>query len=427
MKKYMLLLALLPLAARAQLLRPAAPAAAGMSAERLNRIDTLILEYISRGYVNGVTAMVIRDGKIVYNKAFGYDNTALKTPEKTDNIFRIASQTKAITSVALMTLYEEGKFLLDDPVSRYIPEFARPQVLKTFNPADSSWTTEPATREITIRHLLTHTSGIGYAQIGSKEANAIYAKAGVIAGIGVKDALLADKMKILGKLPLFHNPGEKWTYGLNTDVLGYLIEVLSGKPLDQFLRDRLFTPLGMKDTYFYLPPEKQGRLVTLYSEDKKTKLIAPMPADIELQGARLIPDYPKMKGSYFSGGGGLSSTMYDYAIFLQMLLNGGSYNGVRILSRNTVRIMTMNQTGDLPTGWNSQDNFGLGFAVVNEKSSGVSLLPAGVFSWGGMFNTAYWADPKEKLIGIIYKNIWPTTHGELNDKYKVLVYQAIND
>ncbi|CAL1521524.1 serine hydrolase domain-containing protein [Chitinophaga sp. MM2321] len=428
MKKLLFSLFLLStIIADAQVLRTATPAEAGMSAERLNRIDTVVQQYIDKGYVNGVTAMIIRDGKIVYNKAFGYDDITKKTVEKTDNIFRIASQTKAITSLAVMMLYEEGKFLLDDPISAYIPEFAHPRVLKTFNLKDTTYTSEPASREITIRDLLTHTSGLGYAQIGSPQAVAVYGKAGIVAGVGLNNLLLGDKIKILGGLPLMHNPGEKWTYGLNTDVLGYLVEVLSGKPLDQFLKERIFDPLGMKDTYFYLPKEKQSRLATLYTEDQKTHKISKMPSTIELQGQTFYTNYPESKGTYFSGGGGLSSTMYDYAIFLQMMLNGGTYNNVRILSRNTVRIMTLNQTGDLSTGWNTKDNFGLGFSVVNDKSSGATPAPTGVFGWGGMFSTTYWADPKEKIIGLIYKNIWPTSHGELNDKYKVLVYQAIND
>src|SRR5690606_33940078 len=200
-----------------------------------------------------------KDGKIVYHKAIGYNDLDKKTPLKRDAIFRIASQTKAITSVAVMMLYEEGKFLLKDPISKYIPEFAKPRVLDKFNAEDTTYTTVPTKREITIHDLLTHTSGIGYAQIGSKEANAIYAKNGIVGGIGVGQILLADKIKKLGTLPLFHQPGEQWTYGLNTDVLGYLVEVASGMSLDEFFRKKIFEPLGMKDTYFYLPREKYNR------------------------------------------------------------------------------------------------------------------------------------------------------------------------
>jgi CubicO group peptidase (beta-lactamase class C family) len=236
-------------------LQEAKPESVMVSSERLKRIDSNINKWVADGRTNGAVALIVRDGKIVYQKAFGYDDPEKKVPMRTDNIFRIASQSKAITSVAVMMLYEEGKFLLDDPISRYLPEFAKPVVLDSFIARDSSYTTVPARSEITIRHLLTHTSGIGYAQIGSRESNAIYGKANITAGIGVEEGrLLATDMKRLGKLPLLHQPGERWTYGLNSDVLGYLVEVLSGMSLDEFFRKRIFEPLGMKDTYFYLPP-----------------------------------------------------------------------------------------------------------------------------------------------------------------------------
>ncbi|HYE53383.1 MAG TPA: serine hydrolase, partial [Chitinophagaceae bacterium] len=265
-------------------------------------------------------------------------------------------------------------------------------------------------------------AGIGYAQIGSPEANAIYYKAGVVGGIGVDRILLADKMKILGKQPIFHQPGERFTYGLNTDVLGYLVEVVSGMSLDQFFRTRIFEPLGMKDTYFYLPKEKQSRLVSLYAEDSTGKAVM-QPAIVKLNGD-LIRDYPNLDGTYFSGGGGLSSTIYDYAIFLQMMLNGGTYNGKRILSRNTVRMMTMNQIGDIARGVNK---FGLGFGVTTERGSAVLPWNEGSFDWGGMFATTYWVDPKERLVALFYRNMFPTRMAGFNEKYKVLVYQAIND
>jgi Beta-lactamase class C and other penicillin binding proteins len=206
--------------------------------------------YVDRQRVNGVVGLLIRDGKIVYHKSFGYDDIDAKTPMKKDAIFRIASQTKAITSVAAMILYEEGKFNLDDPIANYIPEFKNPKVLDKFNMEDTTWTTVPARREITFRDLMTHTSGIGYAQIGSPTANAIYHKLGVFLEIGSGKLLLADQMKKLATAPLLHQPGERFTYGLNSDLLGYLIEVISGMSLDQFFRTRIFEPLGMKDTYF---------------------------------------------------------------------------------------------------------------------------------------------------------------------------------
>jgi CubicO group peptidase (beta-lactamase class C family) len=402
-------------------LSESSPEPAGMSAERLGRIDNLVKEYIDKKWIAGATVLVARDGKIVYYKGLGYDDIDKKTSMKKDAICRIASQTKAITSVAVMMLYEEGKILLYDPVSKYIPEFKNPKVLDKFNPADTTYTTVPAKREITIHDLLTHTSGIGYAQIGSKESNAIYYKAGVVGGIGVDKIVLGDKMKILGGLPLMHQPGEKWTYGLNADLLGYLIEVVSGMSLDEFFRKKIFEPLGMKDTYFYLPKGKRNRLATLYSEDS-TKHIIKDGETYELNGTMYV-NYPNMNGTYYSGGGGLSSTAYDYSIFMQMLLNGGEYNGKRILSRASIRMMTSNQIGDIDFG---DDKFGLGFGIVTEKGAAKTPVSPGTFSWGGMFSSSYWIDPKEKIIAQFFLQQFPNSHGEIHDKFKALVYQAIN-
>jgi CubicO group peptidase (beta-lactamase class C family) len=405
----------------ASTLSEASPESVGMSKERLTRIDDLVKEYIDKKWIAGATVLVARDGKIVYYKGLGYDDIDKKTSMKKDAICRIASQTKAITSVAAMMLYEEGKILLSDPVSKYIPEFKNPKVLDKFNPADSTYTTVPAKRELTIRDLLTHTSGIGYAQIGSMESNAIYYKAGVVGGIGVNKIVLGDKMKILGSLPLMHQPGEKWTYGLNTDLLGYLVEVVSGMSLDEFFRKKIFEPLGMKDTYFYLPKEKRYRLATLYTEDS-TKHIIKDGESFELNGTVYV-NYPNMDGTYYSGGGGLSSTAYDYSIFMQMMLNGGEYNGKRILSRSSVRMMTSNQIGDIEFG---DDKFGLGFGIVTERGAAKTPVSAGTFSWGGMFSSSYWIDPKEKIIAQFFLQQFPNSHADIHDKFKALVYQAIN-
>ena len=409
-------------AAKAPVLAIASPASAGMLAERLARIDDLVKEYVDKKWIAGAAILVARNGKIVYYKGLGYDDIDKKTPMKKDAIFRIASQTKAITSVAVMMLYEEGKILLSDPISKYIPEFKNPKVLDKFNGADTTYTTVPAKREITIRDLLTHTSGIGYAQIGTKESNAIYYKAGVVGGIGVDKILLADKMKILGGLPLMHQPGEKWTYGLNTDLLGYLVEVVSGISLDEFFRKKIFEPLGMKDTYFYLPKDKQSRLATLYAEDS-TGHIQKDGETYQLNGIMYV-NYPDMDGTYYSGGGGLSSTAYDYSIFMQMLLNGGEYNGKRILSRSTIRMMTSNQISDLDVG---DAKFGLGFGIYTDKTAARKSPSTGTFYWGGMFSSSYWIDPKEKIIAQFFLQQYPNSHGEIHDKFQSLVYQAIND
>lgn len=388
-----------------------------MSSERLLRIDKMVEEHINKSLIPGAVVLIVRDGKIAYHKAYGFSNAESKTSIKKDDIFRIASQSKAITSLAVMMLFEEGKFLLDDPVSKFIPEFRNPVVLKTFNAKDTTYTTEPAKGEITIRHLLTHSSGIDYAGIGSDPFKAIYAKAGIPSGIGNHRDVLADKMKKLGGLPLKHQPGERWTYGLNTDLLGYLVEVWSGMSFSDYLQKKIFQALGMKDTWFYLPSEKHNRLVPLYEGYQgKIRRIGPTAYD------GVNPDYPKLDGRYYSGGAGLSSTVEDYARFLQLFLNKGTFNGKRLLSRKTVELMLTDQLSapDSP-------EFGLGFGLETEKNDAGSILSKGSFQWAGAFNTHYWADPAEKLIGIIFTNIYQTPVWDIGDRFKVLTYQAIED
>ncbi len=398
------------------------PEEAGFSSERLNKLDTEINNWIQKGWMPGITALIIRNGKIAYYKSTGYDDVDAKTPLKKDGIYRIASQTKAITTVAIMILFDEGKLLLDDPVSKYIPAFRKQSVLDKYNAADTTYTTVPAKKEVTIRELLTHTSGIGYAQIGSREANAIYAKARLTSGVGVKDDTLLSAMNRLATLPLFHQPGEKWTYGLNTDLLGCLVEVISGMSLDDFFRKKIFEPLGMNDSYFWVPQQKVPRLVNLYKEDSTGKFVDPGKTVLNNY---IGSEYPALPQTYFSGGAGLSSTIYDYGVFLQMLLNGGTYNGKRILGRNTVRMILSNQIGTI--SFRGEDRFGLGFHLVTENSSGRSPANAGTFSWGGAFATSYWVDPKEKLVMLFYRQLWGTTHNDVVEKFRALTYQALLD
>ncbi len=401
------------------ILQDAPPENVGMSSDRLRRMDAVINDYIKQGKQAGVAVLVARNGRIVYHKAYGQDDMEAGTPLKRDAIFRVASQTKAITSIGLMMLFEEGKFLLDDPISNYIPAFKNMTVLDKYTEKDTSYTTVPAKRPITIRQLLTHTSGIGYPGIGSKEAVAIYAKGRIPSGVGTPDGNLEDAINRLAALPLMFQPGDRWNYGLSVDVVGRLIEVLSGQPLDVFLRTRLFDPLGMNDTYFYLPAKLQNRLTKVYTEDAN-KAIQRLPA----QGG-ISENYPKQAGTYFSGGAGLSSTMLDYAVFLQMMLNGGEYNGKRILSPTTVRLITTNQIGDLYQG--GINKFGLGFAIVSDKSSARLPWSEGSYEWGGFFGTTYWVDPKENVIGLIYTQKVPNSYGDLTDKFRVLLYQAITE
>ncbi len=396
-------------------LTSATPESVKISTERLNRIDNMIKQAIDSGWIAGATALIARDGKIFYNRAFGYNDPESKTPMQTDAIFRIASQTKAIVSIGFMMLFEEGKCLLDDPVSKYIPEFANPKVLDKFNEKDTTYTTVPAKREVRIRDLLTHTSGIDYSGIGSPGMRAIYSKAGITGGFGSDKRTIGDDIKLLGKAPLVHQPGERWTYGLNVDVVGYLIEVISGEKLDQYLKSHVFEPLGMNDTYFYLPADKQARLIKVNSENASHHVIS-IPQD--------LVNYPLLKGTFFAGGAGLSSTTKDYATFLQMLLNKGRYNGKRLLSRRTVDLITSNQIGDLNVG---ADKFGLGFEITTQTGQAILGVTEGSFSWGGYFGTTYWADPKERLVCLLFMQQFPLSHGEIGSKFKALVYQSVND
>jgi CubicO group peptidase (beta-lactamase class C family) len=337
-----------------------------------------------------------------------------------DDIFRIASQSKAITSTAVMMLWEEGKFQLDDPISKYIPEFKNPQVLNSFIYSDTSYTTVPANKEITIRHLLTHTSGIGYGVIDNDERfRLIYGKAGITDLFTTENVKIGESVKKLAKLPLHHNPGEKFTYSEGLDVLGYFIEVISGQPFDIFLRERLFKPLGMNDTWFYLPSEKASRLVKVQKPENGKWINYPV--------TFYDPDYP-VKGAktFFSGGAGLSSSAKDYATFLQMYLNKGELNGIRILCRTTIETIMANQVGDL---WESPARYyGLAFGVNTEKAVAKGgQASEGTFDWGGYFNTQYFADPVEGTIGILMKQTQGTDTDNTAWKFRLLIGQAIDD
>jgi len=406
---------------KSQPLTEAAHENAYMSAQRLALIDSMCIQNVKNGNLPGMVTLVTRNGKIVHWKAYGMaDNQAGRTLKR-DDIFRIASQSKAITSTAVMMLWEQGKFQLDDPISRYIPEFRNPQVLKTFRYSDTSYTTVPARSEITIRQLLTHTSGIGYGVIdGDERMKMIYEKAGITDLFTSEKITIGESVKKLARLPLHHEPGEKFTYSEGLDVLGYFIEIVTGIPFDVFLKTRIFDPLGMHDTRFYLPDASAGRLVAVQQKNKK--------GEWERYPVTFYdPDYP-IKGAkcFFSGGAGLSSTARDYAIFLQMYLNGGEYNGIRLLSRTTVESIMGNQTGTL---WGVPDKFyGLAFGVVTKQGQhkgGIGSI--GTFDWGGYFNTQYFADPKEKIIGVIMKQTQGPVTDDTEWMFRQLVGQSVDD
>lgn len=386
--------------------------------EKLARIDGLINDYIRKKWLNGAVTIVVKDNQVIQHKGYGYDDVDTKKPMPKDALFRIASQTKAITSVGIMILYEQGKLLLDEPIADFIPEFKNPKVLDKFNAADTTYITIPANREITFRDLLTHTSGLDYPGIGSSNMKAIYHKAGISAGFGItKEETLLSKMTQLAKLPLVHHPGQRWTYGLNCDLLGCLIEVISGTTLENFLAKNIFLPLGMNDTYFNVPASKASRLVTVYTEDSLHHIVK-----WEKGYFGVDPAYPLVDKNYFSGGADLSSTAFDYAVFLQMMLNGGTYNGREILSRRTVEIML---SGQLDYPFNGDNNFGLGFEIVTEKGAAKKPRNKGSFAWGGFFGTTYWADPKEKLVCLIMTQQNPNSHGDLSDKFMTMVYSSL--
>lgn len=391
----------------------------GVIVDRLGRIDSAINAEIEIGGIAGAVALILRNGDVVYHKSFGLADIESKVPMRTDSIFRIASMTKAITSVAAMVLYEQGHFQLNDPVAKYLPEFAQMSVISGVDEEGNVTATVPATRPIKIIDLMTHTSGIGYPFIPSKVQRS-YHDAGLIDGLTVKDLKLASQIKVLATQPLLFEPGSAFAYGLSTDVLGYLVEVVSGKPLDQFLSEEIFDPLGMNDTYFYLPDNKAGRLVTLYNVVDDVGLVAHEGSgtDIEVNDAL----YPIIGAkTYFSGGAGLSSTAHDYGLFLQMLLNDGEFNDARILGRKSVELM---RTGRVD--WDGDDipDFGLGFAVVSDLGRNGELASPGAYAWGGAFDTSYWIDPHEDLIGVYMSQARPT-NSDLSTRFKTLVYQAL--
>ena len=400
---------------RAADLPAAKPETLGLSSPRLSRIDALINDNISKGRIAGTVSLVMRDGKVAYFKTHGLLDREKNVPMPKDAIFRICSMTKPITSLAVMMLYEEGKFLLSDPVSMYIPEFKNPKVLKK-NPQGEAYTV-PADKEITIRNLLTHSSGLSYHW--NTEIGPYYQENAIGHGVKKESLTLSESIKRLAGLPLLFNPGERFEYSLSIDVLGYLVEVVSGLSLDEFFRTRIFMPLGMDDTQFFLPDSKVGRLAAAYTW-------------YEGQGLQRFPEEPIVEGSfsydadypyrgpkaYFSGGGGLCSTTQDYARFAQMLLNGGELDGLRLLSPKTVEMMTAVQFETPDTG----SDFGLGFGIQTKL---MELGSVGQYGWGGFYNTRFFIDPRERLVGVIMSQLHPTGGLPLLNQFEVLVYQAI--
>ncbi|MDC1460848.1 serine hydrolase [Flavobacteriaceae bacterium] len=387
----------------------------GVSSERLDRIDSYLNKMIKENQIPGAVALIRRNNKIIYNKAFGYSDVENKIMYSTDDIFRIASMTKAVTSLAVLMLWEEGEFNLDDPIEKYIPEFKDLKVLTDFNETDSTYLSKPAENKISIRHLLTHTSGIGYGVIDEDARfKAIYKKQGIVDLFTTDSINIGSNVKKLAQLPLHHEPGEAFTYGESLDVLGYFIEVISQKSLDVFFKERIFDPLEMNDTYFYLPTTHQDRLVPIQTkkDDFWTKY----------QGDFYDTNYP-VKGAktFLSGGAGLSSTTADYSNFLQMFLNKGSFKDKQILGKKTVELVYVNQNSHIPGS-----SIGLAFGLVSEKDQALGGKGSmETITWGGYFNTFYFADPAENIIGILYKQTREIEEEKTNVEFSTLLFQSL--
>lgn len=385
-------------------------------AGRLERLDNVIQHHVDQKHLAGAVMYIARDGQTAHLKAFGLQDVEAGKPMATDAIFRIASMSKAVTTVAVMMLYEEGKFRLHDPLSKFLPAFAN-SVVAVPPPAGSpehvKFVTVKAKRPIEIRDLLTHTAGLTYGDGGL--AAELYKKANLSGWyFADRNETIGEAIDRLATLPLHGHPGESWQYGFGTDVLGRLVEVVSGQSLDRFIEERICQPLGMKDTSFFLPVEKVSRLANVYGIENG-KLV--------LKESAENSDYVHGPRKCFSGGAGLLSTIGDYGRLLQMLLNGGELDGVRLLSPKTVELMHANHTGDKYA--RDTHAFGLGFWVNNDPGYYGELGSKGAYGWGSAYFPQYVVDPKERLVAIFMTQLMPAGGLDLNQRFKILMYQAL--
>jgi len=387
------------------------PSTLGFAEERLDRIRRVLRDHVEQERIAGVVALLARRGKVAFFESFGERDLEQAKPMTGDTIFRIASMSKPVTSVAVLMLYEQGYFLLDDPVSLYLPEFGG-LVVAVEEDGVADLATVPARREMTIQDLLRHTSGLTYGFFSDSRVDGLYLERGVLS----RDATIAETVSKLGALPLKHHPGSTWEYSISVDVLGRLVEVVSGLPLDRFLTERIFEPLGMADTGFHVPKSALPRVAVNYQW-----------GDGRLVPAAVNPvESFEVPTSYFSGGGGLVSTAADYYRFCQMLLNGGELDGRRLLGRKTVEWMTADHLGEVEFPGQPGYGFGLGFAVRTDV--GLAAVPGslGEFNWGGAYGTTFWVDPVEDFIGIFMIQLRPAPRG-YREEFKGLAYQSIVD
>ena len=396
------------------------PARLGLDPARLGRIVTLVEEAVERQEIAGAVTLVARLGRVGHLEAVGWRDIERRAPMETDTLFRIASMTKAVTSVAAMQLYENGALLLDDPVSRHLPAFADVEVLA---PGDG---TAPLDRPLTIRHLLTHTSGLGYRFLAPPRLAPRYIAAGITDGLAQTPGTVGEMVDRLAALPLLHQPGERFTYGLGTDVLGRVVEVVSGESLADYMEAEIFEPLGMVDTGFFRDPADAGRYASVYAPGPDG-LVKVADAPVSSADGRTVysAGYPyDGPRTYHSGGAGLTSTVSDYARFLLALLNGGELDGARILGRRTVQLMTRDHLAGLGAA-GAGLRFGLGFAISDDPGVTGGPRSAGAFGWLGFFNTVYWVDPEEQLVAIVMTQLYPNDRSRLTDRFEVAVYSAV--
>lgn len=397
----------------AQSLPTARPEAVGMSSERLARIAPAMQRYIDRQLVPGTVTAIMRRGKLVHLEVLGDMDVANGTPMSRDTVFRIASMTKPIASAALMMLWEEGRFQLRDPVAEFLPEFADPMVSATGDASTNTGELVPVERPIQIRDMLLHTAGLANRYIGNGEFYRQHMAA------RDPDADLAEYIRHLAELPLVYQPGSQWQYSVATDVVGRLVEVISGLSLDQYLKQRIFEPLGMKDTRFFVDREDAHRLAAQYRPGEDERIVEQDPGG---ENSRWV-NGPK---TLFRGAGGLVSTVDDYLKFQQMMLNGGELNGERLLAPATVSLMIDNHTGDLPIWLGGPGiGFGLGYGVVVDRGAAATPLSEGAAYWGGAYCTISWLDPEQELVAVLMTQVRPYGHINVRQDFQTLTYQAI--
>ena len=391
----------------------AAPEAVGLCSRRLERLNDLFRGYVDNGDMAGAATLIARRGRVAHLGTFGMAHREAGRPTAPDTLFRIASMTKPITSVAVMMLVEEGRLVLTDPVERHLPEFADAKVLEQVGEEGAFRLVDPK-QPMTVRHLLTHTSGLTYGQ-GHEPLDSYYRVANVTGSFGGPEPLSAVVSRI-GRVPLLCHPGERWEYSYSTDVLGRLVEVASGADLAEFFQTRIFDPLGMADTHFFLPPEKAARLARVYGKTDD--------GGLEWFAAEYPCEGPT---AYLSGGAGLTSSILDYARFLQMMLDRGTLNGERILGPRTVDQVTVNHVGEGVTTHGPGFGFGLGFDV--HLDAGLSGSPKGIgsYAWGGYWHTGFWVDPAAELFVITMTQLFPSDHVRTGEQVPPLVYQALLD